>query len=325
MKFHAPISHVIRFAIIFAGVFVWGPFVSALSVHPAIHDVEIDPGATETRSIQVENDGSVTETYVLTIQKFIPRGTLGQQEFLDPADTIGLPEWMFVDRPEFTLAPGQTATLPVTIRIPANAPSGGYYAALFFSRKQTSDEPLAMLPRLGILFFVRVTGPAVERLSLVDFATDVDTRYEHLPIGFRVLLANEGNVHLVPQGVVTVKNMFGSTVARLRVNPEASKILPSSERAFTLAWTKGAMSDGEGFWQGLMREWSQFAIGRYRATLALEGAGFDMTVEETIEFSVWPWRTGVALVGGLIALILFYFVFKRVVLARATSKADPLR
>ncbi len=311
--------------LVFVGVFATTAFASALSVNPAIHDVEIDPGQTKISNITLRNDEGGTETYLVTIQKFIPKGEFGQQEFLDPNNTSGLPEWMFGERPEFTLAPGESIQVPGSIRVPSDAQSGGYYAALFLSRKQAVNEQVAMLPRIGILFFVRVNGPVIEKIALTDFAVDGAGSYEHLPVGFRVALTNEGNVHLAPEGSITVKNGLGSTVEKIRLNADSSKILPSSERVLLAAWSKGSASSGSGYWHGLMQELSHFAIGSYTATLELSGRGFASPVESEVTFSVWPWRTGVAILGLVFTLIILFFVFKKLAIASATAKSDPLR
>jgi hypothetical protein len=320
-------SRLSRFAsritvLIFTAFFLTPMHVSALSVNPAIHDIEIDPSQTQTLNITLENDEAITQTYVIGIQKFIPQGEFGQQRFLDPSDTSGLPEWMFVERPEVTLEAGRSATLPVTIRIPSDAKSGGYYAALFLSQKQSSNEQVAMLPRIGILFFVRVNGPAIEKLSFNDFAVDSDDAYEHLPVGFRTSLTNEGNVHLAPEGMISVKNMFGSTVAKIQINPDAAKILPDSHRVFLPVWSKGPVASGSGYWHGLLQELSHFAVGPYTATIELSGRGFAGPAEASVTFSVWPWRTGVALLGLTLGLVILFFVFKKLAIMSATAKSE---
>lgn len=296
-------------------------FAHALSVHPAIHDVILDPGKVETRTLSVENDENATQTYVISIQKFIPKGEYGQQEFLDPRDTSGLPEWMFVDKPEITLAPGQKGTIQVAIRPPADAPSGGHYAALFLSRKQSAQEQVAMLPRLGILFFVQINGALTERLALQRFETDSTAVYDHLPVGFRTSIANEGTVHLVPSGSIRVKNMFGATVALIPVNPESSRVMPGSSRVLLASWSKGKTVPVTGFIQGLMQELMHFGVGPYTATLELEGRGFSQPVESVARFTVWPWRTAVAIVVFLAALVALFITFKKLAIASATANS----
>lgn len=294
--------------------------VRALSVNPAIQDIVLDPGKVETRTITVENDETVTQTYVISIQKFIPKGELGQQEFLDARDTSGLPEWMYVDKPEITLAPGQSGTIQVAVRPPADAQPGGHYAALFLSRKQSSQEQVAMLPRLGILFFVQMNGALTEKLSLQKFETDFVGTYGHLPVGFRTTILNEGNVHVVPNGEIRVKNMFGATVALVPVNPETARVMPGSNRIVASSWSKGKPMPSTGFVQGLMQELMHFGIGSYTATLTMEGRGFTQPVERSVSFVVWPWRTTVALGAFVILLVALFFAFKKLAIASATAK-----
>jgi hypothetical protein len=292
----------------------------ALSVNPAIQDVTIDPGKVETRTIAVENDEAATQTYVVTIQKFIPKGEFGQQEFLDARDTSGLPEWMYVDKPEITLMPGQKGTIQVAIRAPADASAGGHYAALFLSRKQLAQEQVAMLPRLGILFFVQVNGALTEKLSLQSFQTDLSGTYEYLPVGFRASILNEGDVHLMPTGSIRVKNILGATVALIPVNAESARVLPGTSRVLSASWTKGETTSGTGFFHGLIQELTHFGIGRYTATLQLEGRGFGQRVESATSFMVWPWRTATSLVVMIGLLIVSFFIFKKLAIASATAK-----
>lgn len=281
--------------------------VQALSVNPAVHDVVVAPGKVETRVISIENDEPTTQTFVVSIQKFIPKGDHGQQEFIDASDTSGIPEWIFVDRPEVTLAAGQRTTLQVAIRVPENADGGGHYAALFLARKQASDEQVAMLPRIGILFFVDVEGPRTERLSVKSFTVDSSSANTDAPIGFRTVIANEGNVHAIPSGVVTIRNMFGSVVAKIRLNEEGARVLPSSERVLSSVWSKESMSF--------------FTIGSYTATLTMENQGFGDHSEARVTFFVWPWRTVLLFFGIGIVLIVLYVGFKKIVIARATAKS----
>ncbi len=281
---------------------------SAISVNPAIHDLAIDPGQSETRTITIVNDERVAQTYALTIQKFIPKGEYGQQEFLPMSDTSGLPEWMFVDKPEITLQPGQTGTVQVAVRVPQSAPGGGHYAALFFSKRQSADEQVAMLPRLGVLFFVRVNGPVQERLSLKDFVLDQTGAYSDLPVGFRISVVNEGSVHAIPRGMIEVTNVFGMKVATLDANQDDSRVLPGSTRVLSSSWREEV-----GSW---------FVIGPHKATVKMSGAGFIGGEERSVSFSVWPVRALGMIFGSLIVLILAFFILKKMLVHGARIRSD---
>ena len=279
----------------------------ALSVQPAIQDIVLDPGGTITKSLRVTNDEDSIQTFFVTIQKFVPKGENGQQDFLPASDTSGLPEWMYVDKPELTLKPGQSMNLQVSVRVPPGATPGGYYAALFLSKRQAANEPLAMLPKLGVLFFVRLNGDVQERLALTQFSVDRDS-YSSLPVGFRAVVANEGMVHEVPQGTITVKNFFGMTVAKFPANPDGNRVLPGSSRVFLSSWAKGDSI------------FSNFAIGPHVAFVTFNGPGFSGDVVREVRFSVWPWQTLLGIAGLLVLAIIGYFLLKRIIIKRATSR-----
>ncbi|MDP3793359.1 MAG: hypothetical protein Q8R07_01255, partial [Candidatus Uhrbacteria bacterium] len=75
-------------------VFLFASPAHAFSVHPALFDIAIDPGQIHRGMIEVTNDDVVDQTYDLSIQKFLPQGESGQQEFLSLQDISGLPSWM---------------------------------------------------------------------------------------------------------------------------------------------------------------------------------------------------------------------------------------
>jgi len=306
--------------VVLSALSLFMPFLpaKALVVQPAIQDVQVDPGKGETKFIRATNDDITTQTYFVTIQKFVPKGDSGQQDFLPASDTTGLPEWTYVDQPEITLKPGESANLQVSFRVPPSAPPGGYYEALFLSKRQTATEPLAMLPRLGVLFFVRVNGQAEERLAVTQFSVDANS-YWSLPVGFRTTVANEGMIHEQPEGMVTVRNFFGATVAKFPANPDGNRILPQSSHILLSAWSKGAVFPVTGYWSGLKQELNNFAIGPYVAFVTFNGPGFSGDVVKEVRFAVWPWRTMTAVGVLIIALVVLFFLLKKLIIKRATA------
>jgi hypothetical protein len=293
----------------------------ALTVQPATVEIQVDPGKGDVKNLKLTNDAGITETYVVTIQKFVPSGVSGQQEFLPLSDTKGLPEWMYVDKPSMTLRPGESSNLQVSLRVPPSVAPGGYYAALFLSKVPAPGEPMAMLPRVGVLFFVRVNGDVQEHLTLDSVSVD-KASYDFLPVGFRVSITNDGMVHETPVGTVTIKNFLGQEVATFPANPDApdaGRVLPASTRIYQSAWTKGDTHPVTGYFDGLQQELANFAIGPYVATVTFSGSGFSSEVAQQVRFSVWPWRTLLAAGILLIVLICLFLGVKKLIIKRATS------
>ena len=150
----------------------------AFSVSPAIIEISVEPGTSQVTYVRVTNDSQVPHAYAFSIQKFIPKGESGQQEFLPISETDGLPDWMHLDRASLTLRAGESANLPVAIRVPSTAKPGGYYAALFFSEdtQLPSGGGTATVARTGVLFLVTVPGDAAADLRLRSFEIAAEVR-----------------------------------------------------------------------------------------------------------------------------------------------------
>lgn len=290
----------------------------AFTVSPAIIEVTVPAGASQVAYVGVENDSDVARAYVFSIQKFIPKGESGQQEFLPVSETGGLPEWMHLDRASLVLQPHERINLPVAIRVPQDARPGGYYAALFFSEDAalpTGGDAVTAIARTGVLFLVTVPGDARADLRLRSFEIE-SQQGNRLPISFRTVLENHGGLHTTPKGVIRVRNMFGSDVAKLDLNPDGARVLPSAARRFSATWSKGEVKDDGSFLTELGNEWRNFAFGKYEARLSVEG----MDEAPVVAFYIWPWRVLLVALIGLGLLVAGAFAIRRSALLQATRR-----
>jgi hypothetical protein len=146
---------------------------------------------------------------------------------------------------------------------------------------------------------IRVNGDVKESGNIEDFRLKGAKQmfYQKGPFTFQILFNNDGNVHLVPYGLVTVKNMLGRTVAQLPV--DAYFALPNSLRYRDITW------DGK------------FMLGRYTATLELNRGYKDIVDTRTIAIWVLPWKflalalLVIVVVVGLIVFISKNFEFRK--------------
>ncbi|MDO8617817.1 MAG: hypothetical protein Q7N87_02960 [Candidatus Uhrbacteria bacterium] len=271
-----------------------------MSVHPALFDIAIDPGQIHRGTIEVTNDDVVDQTYDLSIQKFLPQGESGQQEFLSPQDISGLPSWMYFPQPSITLKAGESRRVPFMIRVPQDARTGGHYAAVFFSTlspsKQALPNEMISGSRTGVLLLVTVNGELTNRVELEQFVLTTPLRTEYLPALFSVQLKNTGSVHVIPEGNIKIKNWFGQTVATLPINPQQGRVLPDSTRRFLMSWSRP--------------EWKNFAFGVYSAHLEFRDSSIVAHAPLEIRFEVWPWHLSILVWGGIVILFLGHAFFK---------------
>lgn len=296
--------------VLFAGIVVFAPWhARAFTIAPAIIELTVKPGETTKTLIRVENTSDTTKYYAFSVQKFIPKGNLGQQEFLPVSETAGLPEWVYFDRPILQLNPGESVTLPIVLRVPSDATPGGHYAAVFFSEQSTLESgSVGMVARTGALLLVTVEGNINKDFHIDTFSASSNV-VSRLPVDFQTEISNQGNTHLTPEGEVRIQNMFGNTVASYPINPANGKILPASSRLLTVRWDKRS-GDISGLFSGLRSEWRNFGFGKYTAHLRVDVDG--QAKESQVVLWVFPWRT-LILFGAVIILILGFIGVRRVV------------
>jgi hypothetical protein len=271
-----------------------------------VFDFSADPGQSIEASLTIRNDEALPRSYFLQIQKFVPKGEYGQQEFLPLSDTAGLPSWIYLSMPAVTLSPGQSINVPFSVRIPQGTTPGSYYAALFVSGQAEtagSSNGTGLTARVGALVFLTVQGTVTERVSLTDFQRTSDGILSHLPAAFAITLRNEGNTHVTPEGSLEIRNLLGGRLHNVDINGQRGKVLPASSRRLVTEWIKVSPREGSGFLHEVREEWSNFGLGLYRAELKLTTRGV-IGEAATLYFWVLPWRLMV--LGVLVILILAF-------------------
>lgn len=269
------------------------PANGTFSVSPARQELEIEPGQTVTRYIDVVNRLGRPSRYVLSVDPFVAGSPNDGGVIVPDEEPVNSAvSWLRPEVDEFILQDGERIRLAVSVAAPANAGAGGHYAGIFFA-SHSMEEPLTtsninVITRVGALFLINVKGDVVEAGRVSQFSGPrVHTRME--PVKFNVSFRNEGTTHVVPHGTVEIRNLFGSRVAMLPV--EAWYVLPQSERSREVVW------DRRWLW------------GPYRATINLTfgRAGDQVATAETVVWAA-PWRM-VAIV--LLALVAAWLLWKQ--------------
>lgn len=272
--------------VIVASIFFVGEFtvVQAIEVRPPLLELRAMAGDVVGTVFILKNTETVEQTYAFSIQGFVAQGDQGQQRFLSPTDTEGVPRWLYLGVPQVTLAPGANASIPVLFRPPIGAEAGGYQAVIFVSRVYSGQaEGVVLGSRVGVLVFATVEGDVRRALSTLLFRRVSSGWSWRFSPRFEVVLRNEGRAHEVPTGRVVVKNVFGQVKESLslQTTERVGRILPRSERRFELeSRKKGGWDEGWG-------------LGMYRVEFLLDEPFATRT--DGGWFFVIPWKMLVVL------------------------------
>lgn len=249
------------------------------------------------------NTNSFPIKVYLTAVNFEPTGEAGQGSMIPVLDTNAngetLAEWIDIPNEEVIIPAEQTYSVPFSIAVPDNAAPGGHFAAILVgTRSLTKSNAPAQVETSQVvtsLVFLSVAGDIQERGAIRDFGTDKSIR-ETPTASFSLRFENQGNVHLQPQGDITIMNMWGKERGIIPINQTSQfgNVLPASIRNYTFEWTG---------------DWSFADIGRYSAIATLAyGDQTRQFVNSKTTFWVIPWRGFLAVLvafGGLLWLIIW--------------------
>lgn len=244
------------------------PRQSALGVSPAVLEEVLGPGEEKKLKIRVFNVTNFPLPIKGSVKNFTPNEEISEEaKRIFDAST-----WFKIDPADFILQPQENKEITVTILPPKEAEPGGHYATIYFQPllpvEVLSPQTAYVAARVGVLAFLIVKGEITEKASLTDLT--VPALQQFGPVNFKLGVKNEGNVHLLPAGQVTVWDWRGREVAKLPLTP--SQVLPQTTKEFKFVWPK------------------KYLLGRFRAQAQISYGAPQASASSSLrEFWVVPW------------------------------------
>ena len=202
----------------------------ALSIDPAISDLQLSPGKTAS--------------YILTItnlsNKPLGIGTAltdidGQENsYGKNAQQVPMTIWTTLSESNLIIAPSEKKQITVKITPPINTRDGGYYEALFLTpivnNQHIRNEPV-ILSRIGTLIFATIGKlnyqDLQKKVHIVNFAP-TQSLFENDNISLSFEVTNDYFTHFIAKPFVTITPLFfGQSKTTLL---EEKHILPSKTR-----------------------------------------------------------------------------------------------
>lgn len=300
------------------------PTEMTLTVTPTLIKNNVTPGDFWKSSIKVINNNAIPVRVSVQAHDFKGSKENGQIDFIDQqvslADKNGvyLSNWIKLEGESFELNPFESREVSFVIAVPETAQPGGHYAALKVGTIPPKDEiggtNIKISSSIASLVFLRVSGDIVESGIVREFST-TEEFYQDSNVKFIVRFENKGNTHILPQGEIRVKNMFGRESQPIMINQqtEFGNILPNDIRRWDFEW-----SAGDDWWD----------MGRYRANLLLSyGEQAKETTGQYFYFWIIKPKPLLIAVGSILFFILLFvwsvkrFVRRAVLMAQGDLSA----
>jgi hypothetical protein len=217
---------------------------NGFQISPVSTELTIDKGQSQVVDLSIYNPTNDISYDQIIVNDFIASNEENGTPRILLNGQVSDPRHNFIALvtpvPNVTIQPKSNYTIPITIKIPANANSGGYYGAIRIAPASAPSKTgnVGLTASVGSIFLITVPGNLIEKLNLVQLSAAENGSSSSLIFSGtpQVLtrLDNVGDIHVQPFGSVNVTNMFGKIVANYQFNdisPRAN-ILPNSIRKF---------------------------------------------------------------------------------------------
>ncbi len=269
--------------------------LSLAAIPPRVEDLSADPGQTITKQIKVQNQGESELAINAEVIDFIVSNNEGTPLFLwnqEADNRWSLAEWLTVSPTRFVIKPGETKILDMLIVVPDDALPGGHYAAVIYKPAESTapQESLAeVIPSVASLVYLSVNGEVneeayVRRLDIPRFS-------EYGPIKITAEIENLSDLHIKPQGVIKISNLFKKTLTTLKLDDK--NIFPGRSRVFENTWG---------------RKW---LFGRFKTSLEASYGNQGQALIATNYFWVIPYKIIIVIVLIITLIILSLVYFKK--------------
>lgn len=288
----------------------------SLSIAPPLFELKVQPSEIWSSIVKIINTNPYDLTVYASVLNFEANGEEGQGKFMPmigkEIDQHLLSQWIKITDQPITILAEKSIELPFSINVPADAPPGGHYAAILVGTrplKNTATGPsISVASMVSSLLFVQIGGEEIISGSIREFSTE-KTFYQKPDINFMLRFSNTGNVHVQPQGDITIYDMWGEARGRIPINPERifGNVLPNTTRKFNFEWS----------------DKKSFMFGRYTAIATL---GFGNTTRQNtsraIHFWVLPLKPILGILSALAILITIIVVSIRFYVRKTLATAN---
>jgi hypothetical protein len=237
-----------RFFIVALSIFIFSYFLhpvfakeaknaaeGTLQLSPAYVEVTLDkPDETKQIQIFLTNNTSHQITLQMSPIDFKQKEPEGITTFIgqDESYSYSLASFLSFESDTLVLEPGEKKPFTVQITNRKDVSPGGHYAAVVAKLATDAHTGGAtyLAPGVSSLIYLRKTGGERYSASLKNVSwpsTDVVFDYQTYA---QLLFQNEGNVHIIPYGLVEITDSLHRVLYKGIVNTSSARILPESRR-----------------------------------------------------------------------------------------------
>ncbi len=275
---------------------------SEISIRPLLIDEVLAPRGVVENTVTIKSIYDYRKAVVFATVNEITLDTAGEiKEFVSPVmtdRTNTVTSWIEVTRGRIEIPAGETAEIPLTIRVHPYAEPGEYH--VFVGFVEAANRPSAEASALageakGVIVKVVVADERVDSMRISSFVVDrfvIDDADRTIAVE----VENNGDIASVPTGEIIFYDSRGIELTSVPVNEAATSVAPSEK--ITLQTTIPLQNN----------------LGKYKANVFLKyGKDQQSSLYDTAYFYLMPIHLLLLVFGGtLVIAILIALLFRRV-------------
>jgi hypothetical protein len=263
------------------------------TVSPVLIDVDAEQRDVVTKDITLQNTSPTKLFIYATVNEIAVDEGGAIKEFITPVmtdRTNTVTSWLEISRGRIELEPGETETIPLTIRINPEAQSGEYHAFIGFvstNKRHLAEETAMAGDADGVIVKVAIEESTNELLRISSFLIDRFV-FRKNQGEITIEVENSGESIAIPDGEIIFYNSRGEEVSSMPVNSEDLVIEGGKKTTITT-----------------MVPFHE-SLGRYKANLVLRyGKEQQAAVFDTTQFFMIPLPLLIALLFAIVIFSLF--------------------
>ncbi len=216
----------------------------SINVSPPSVRISTPPGETRSGTITVENKTDKPMDMRSYVEDWVYTKDGGKQFMLAGTTPLSCAKWITIHPQKFHVEANSRIGVQYTISIPANA-EGGHYAVIFFESIVSEGEATSgnmtvrFAGRIGTIIYQETEGRAKRVGSITSFTCGRPD--QNSPLAINLTLKNEGNTHIIAQGVANIIDKDGNVFGRKELGP--INTLPGDTREYKTEWL-GDLNEG---------------------------------------------------------------------------------
>ncbi|MBV9349140.1 MAG: hypothetical protein JO026_00115 [Patescibacteria group bacterium] len=269
---------------------------TGLSIQPVKVYQTIAPGDSAEGNILLTNASDGDIDVEVSVQDFIPESGTDSINFVAHAPGVtSVKDWVTIGgKQTFVFKKGESRTIPYTITVPKDAEPGSHFGVAFFKAVDLvqAQAGLKIGTQVGMLILITVPGDYSAKGQITSFSAP--SFVQGSPVPFDLTFENDGSVYYIPDGTITITNMFGKVVGTAPIQGQV--VLPTGVRKIHSVW-----------------QTSDLLMGWYTASTMIKGPNGEHFPTRQVSFFALPvWYIFWFLVSVAILFILFSFLRRRV-------------